>query len=63
MANKRKKRRRKKSGGVRRLIGALGPGVVLLKRRKAGVHEDKRAKLRGRVNEDLKKVSDDDGHD
>ena len=41
---KRKKRRGKKNS--RTLIGALGPGVTLLKHRKAGFHKDKRKKAR-----------------
>ena len=60
MAKKRKKRQRKKSNEVKSLIGALGPGVVLLKRRKAGVHKDKRRGTRGEESEDVEKLFDDE---
>lgn len=57
---KRRKKQRKKSNRVKSLVGALGPGITLLKHRKAGIHEDKRRQARAKENESVRELLADD---
>lgn len=57
---KRRKKQRKKTNRVKSLVGALGPGVTLLKRRKAGAHKDKRKQARAKENERVRDLLTDD---